>query len=177
MDSRLLPLVPVPDPSPQDLTPKERLVHELLVFEGLTDGEMAERLGMTERAVKFHVQNLLQKTRAPDRFKMAVAFWRAWSGYDRRVADAPRPVRLRDDPKSTSRKRGAAKKASGRKTKKSSKTARKQKSVAKKKAVAKTAATKKKKTSRGTAAKSTGARRGSAAKAAARPAPKRRARR
>ncbi|MEL6190106.1 MAG: helix-turn-helix transcriptional regulator, partial [Myxococcota bacterium] len=58
------------------LTPKEQLVHDLLVYEGLTDGEMAERLGMTERAVKFHVQNLLQKTQAPDRFKMAVAFWR-----------------------------------------------------------------------------------------------------
>lgn len=80
-----------------ELTPKERLVHDLLVFEGLTDGEMAERLGMTERAIKFHVQNLLQKTLAPDRFKMAVAFWRAWSGYDEQVDDAPLPVRRRDD--------------------------------------------------------------------------------
>lgn len=90
--------VVMPEISPVELTPKERLVHELLVLEGLTDGEMAQRLGMTERAVKFHVQNLLQKTAAPDRFKMAVAFWRAWSGYDEQVEDAARPVRRRDDP-------------------------------------------------------------------------------
>ena len=119
------------------LTPKEQLVHDLLVYEGLTDGEMAERLGMTERAVKFHVQNLLQKTQAPDRFKMAVAFWRSTSGWDRKNRSVP-PVRRRDDapvPRGrASAKRGAAKKkASGKKKAAARKTSTRKKGTSKRK--------------------------------------------
>lgn len=179
------------------LTPKEQLVHELLVLEGLTDGEMAERLGMTERAVKFHVQNILQKTRAPDRFKMAVAFWREWSGYDEHVDDAPPAVKTRDDGRAS--KRGAAKKA-GRKKATATKSAKKApakrgakkapaKKAAAKKAPAKKAAAKKApaKKSRGTAKSTKTAARGrapakartsrSAPKAAVKPAARRPAKR
>ncbi len=86
-----------PEDDIPELTPREREIHSLLVLEGLTDSEMAVRLGMSERAVKFHVQNLLRKAQAPDRFKMAVAFWRAWSGYDEQADVAPKPVRRRGE--------------------------------------------------------------------------------
>lgn len=134
MESRYF-LVTVREPEltwVEQLTPKERLVHDLLVFEGLTDGEMADRLGMTERAVKFHVQNLLQKTQAPDRFKMAVAFWRAWSDYDAIVDEAPPPVRRRGAKESSSARGGARRGHGGAK-----------KSVGKKKASGKKASPKK----------------------------------
>ena len=118
------------------LTPKEQLVHDLLVFEGLTDGEMAQRLGMTERAVKFHVQNLLQKTQAPDRFKMAVAFWRATSGWNRKNRSVP-AVRRRDEASASSRRRGP--KAASRSVARKKKT-----TAAKKKPAARKSSTRKK---------------------------------
>ena len=140
------PPVPLTEPSMVELTPKERLVHDLLVFEGLTDGEMAQRLGMTERAIKFHVQNLLQKTQAPDRFKMAVAFWREWSGYDEQVPDAPRPVRRRDDRPNGARRAAALRKKvrSGRKAAYKRKSMTNAKVSSKKKSAQKASAVRKK---------------------------------
>ncbi|MBX2810316.1 MAG: LuxR C-terminal-related transcriptional regulator [Myxococcales bacterium] len=148
--------VPSSEPSMVELTPKERLVHDLLVFEGLTDGEMAERLGMSERAIKFHVQNLLQKTQAPDRFKMAVAFWREWSGYDEQVPDAPRPVRKRTDmPFGSRRAKPAKKKFVGKKKARApQKIASKKKGAAEKKVAPKTSASRKKAVSLAKASKS-----------------------
>ncbi len=61
----------------QSLTPREWQVFELIVHEGLTNREIGERLGITERVVKFHSTNVLHKMRAPDRLKMTVSYWQA----------------------------------------------------------------------------------------------------
>ncbi|MDQ2970452.1 MAG: helix-turn-helix transcriptional regulator [Acidobacteriota bacterium] len=42
------------------MSPREREVHELLM-ENLSNKEIAKRLHMSERTVKFHVSNLLGK--------------------------------------------------------------------------------------------------------------------
>ena len=52
------------DPSP--LTPRELEVLQLLT-EGLTNAEIGERLGLSSRTIKTHVQNLLAKLDVPDR--------------------------------------------------------------------------------------------------------------
>jgi DNA-binding NarL/FixJ family response regulator len=62
---------PTGAPRPSDLTPRERDVLALLV-EGLANKQIARRLGVTEKTVKTHVSNILQKLRAADRTQAAV---------------------------------------------------------------------------------------------------------
>lgn len=59
------------------LTETEEQVLELIVREGYSNEELAAELGTTTRTAKFHVGNLLRKTAATDRLKLAVGFWRA----------------------------------------------------------------------------------------------------
>ncbi len=54
------------DAEGSSLTPRELEVLQLLA-EGLTNQEVAGRLGLSARTVKTHVQNLLNKLDAPDR--------------------------------------------------------------------------------------------------------------
>jgi DNA-binding NarL/FixJ family response regulator len=51
---------------PMALTPRERGVLELLA-QGSSNKDIARRLGMTERTVKFHVSSILTKLRAANR--------------------------------------------------------------------------------------------------------------
>lgn len=67
-------------PHAGDLQPAyrtEEQVLELIVREGYSNEELAAELGTTTRTAKFHVGNLLRKTAATDRLKLAVGFWRA----------------------------------------------------------------------------------------------------
>lgn len=57
---------PSPQPAPEELTPREFDVLEL-VAEGETNGEIAERLAVSENTVKFHMKNILQKLQASNR--------------------------------------------------------------------------------------------------------------
>jgi DNA-binding NarL/FixJ family response regulator len=58
-------------PRPRDFTPRERDVLRLVV-EGLANKQVARRLGITEKTVKTHVSNILQKLGAADRTQAAV---------------------------------------------------------------------------------------------------------
>jgi DNA-binding CsgD family transcriptional regulator len=51
-------------------TARERAISKF-IREGLANKEIAAVLGITERGVKFHVSNLLQKTGAPNRYRLA----------------------------------------------------------------------------------------------------------
>ncbi|HXM80176.1 MAG TPA: helix-turn-helix transcriptional regulator, partial [Thermoanaerobaculia bacterium] len=51
---------PGPSTALVPLSPREREVHELLM-ENLSNKEIAKRLIVSERTVKFHVSNLLEK--------------------------------------------------------------------------------------------------------------------
>jgi DNA-binding NarL/FixJ family response regulator len=65
-------------PAPLEmLTVREREVFDLIVKEGLNNTEIAERLGITQRAAKFHASNVLRKMGTPDRLKLAVMFWQS----------------------------------------------------------------------------------------------------
>jgi NarL family two-component system response regulator LiaR len=58
-------------PRPRDFTPRELDVLRLVV-EGLANKQAARRLGITEKTVKTHVSNILQKLGAADRTQAAV---------------------------------------------------------------------------------------------------------
>lgn len=70
-----------PTPSPlSTLSPRERDVLELIA-EGLSNADIAVRLGIGEKTVKTHVSNLLAKLELSDRTQVAVAAWReGWVG-------------------------------------------------------------------------------------------------
>jgi DNA-binding NarL/FixJ family response regulator len=65
---------PVPSLSPvrpQELTGREREVLELLAH-GLSNGEIAQSLTLSEHTVKTHVQNMLHKLRLRNRVHAAI---------------------------------------------------------------------------------------------------------
>ena len=64
-------------PALELLTDREREVFDLIVKEGLNNTEIADRLGITQRAAKFHASNVLKKMGTPDRLKLTVMFWQA----------------------------------------------------------------------------------------------------
>ena len=47
-----------------------------LVADGLTNLEIASRLGLSDKTVKSHVSNILAKLRLPDRTQAAVFAWK-----------------------------------------------------------------------------------------------------
>lgn len=55
----------------QQLTQVERLVYDGIIS-GLTNKEIGEQLGSTERTVKFHTTNVLKKARVRSRTQLAV---------------------------------------------------------------------------------------------------------
>ncbi len=57
---------PSPQPAPEELTPRECEVLEL-VAQGATNAEIADQLTVTENTVKFHMKNILQKLHASNR--------------------------------------------------------------------------------------------------------------
>jgi DNA-binding CsgD family transcriptional regulator len=61
----------------EDLTPREREVISLM-GRGLTNGQIAERLGIGFETVKWHVSHIMSKTDAATR-EDAVREWRAWN--------------------------------------------------------------------------------------------------
>lgn len=56
------------------LSPREREVFELLLY-GFTADEIAERLGVSTRTVKFHQKNVLQKLDADSRLDLFRVFF------------------------------------------------------------------------------------------------------
>jgi len=58
-----------------ELTPRELEVLKLIA-EGLTNADIAERLGVAEKTVKGHVGNVLSKLQVHDRTQAAVYAWR-----------------------------------------------------------------------------------------------------
>lgn len=54
------------EPTPDDLTPREREVLEL-VAQGATNAEIADQLGVSENTIKFHMKNILQKLHVRNR--------------------------------------------------------------------------------------------------------------
>jgi DNA-binding NarL/FixJ family response regulator len=56
-----------------DLTPREREVWTL-VASGLTNPQIAERLGLSDNTVKFHVQHLFSKLRVKNRTEAALKY-------------------------------------------------------------------------------------------------------
>ena len=60
-------------PGPGDLTPREREVWTL-VASGLTNPQIAERLGLSDNTVKFHVQHLFSKLGVKNRTEAALRY-------------------------------------------------------------------------------------------------------
>ena len=56
------------------LSPREREVFELLLY-GFTADEIAEKLGVSARTVKFHQQNVLEKLDADSRLDLFRLFF------------------------------------------------------------------------------------------------------
>jgi DNA-binding NarL/FixJ family response regulator len=61
--------------APGDLTPREREVWALMAA-GLTNPQIAERLGLSDNTVKFHVQHLFSKLGVKNRTEAALRFAR-----------------------------------------------------------------------------------------------------
>jgi DNA-binding NarL/FixJ family response regulator len=59
--------------APGELTPREREVWALIAG-GLTNPEIAERLGLSDNTVKFHVQHLFSKLRVKNRTEAALKY-------------------------------------------------------------------------------------------------------
>jgi len=59
--------------APGDLTPREREVWALMAA-GLTNPEIAERLGLSDNTIKFHVQHLFSKLGVKNRTEAALKF-------------------------------------------------------------------------------------------------------
>ena len=59
--------------APGELTPREREVWAL-VAAGLTNPKIAERLGLSDNTVKFHVQHLFSKLGVKNRTEAALKF-------------------------------------------------------------------------------------------------------
>jgi two-component system, NarL family, response regulator LiaR len=57
----------------------------MLIADGLSNARIAERLSISEKTVKNHVSNLLEKLQLEDRTQAAVYAWR--EGYKSRVSD------------------------------------------------------------------------------------------
>ena len=55
------------------LTPQEMDIFKLVSL-GLTNDEISEKLGLNRKIVKFHVDNLLSKTKTNDRTKLAILY-------------------------------------------------------------------------------------------------------
>jgi DNA-binding NarL/FixJ family response regulator len=61
------------------LTPREYQV-AMLVARGLTNKEIAHRLGVTEGTVKLHVHNILRKLGARNRYALCLLYGHATTG-------------------------------------------------------------------------------------------------
>ena len=59
--------------APGELTPREREVWTLIAG-GLTNPQIAERLGLSDNTVKFHVQHLFSKLRVKNRTEAALKY-------------------------------------------------------------------------------------------------------
>jgi DNA-binding NarL/FixJ family response regulator len=73
-------LVAPPTPAPHPFSPREYEVLTL-VAQGLTNREIAYRLGISDRTVQFHVNAIFNKTGAQSRTEaVALALTRRWLG-------------------------------------------------------------------------------------------------
>lgn len=78
--ARLLPRLSAPPPDTAELTAREREILALFV-EGLTNADIAERLGVSVHTVRNHVQNLLAKLGAHSKLEaLAIALRRGLVG-------------------------------------------------------------------------------------------------
>ena len=67
-----------PPPAPHPFSPRERQVHGLAA-EGLTNKEIAYRLGLSERTVQFHMNSVFNKTGTGSRTEaVALALRSGW---------------------------------------------------------------------------------------------------
>ena len=57
---------------PMNLTPREQEVYQLIVEEGISRQELADRLGIALQTVVRHIYSLLQKTGADSQLQMVV---------------------------------------------------------------------------------------------------------
>jgi DNA-binding CsgD family transcriptional regulator len=58
------------------LSPQEQRVFDQIVKHALENEEIAERLGSTHRAVKFHVSNIMRKFGVPNRERLILLYWK-----------------------------------------------------------------------------------------------------
>lgn len=79
---------PQPGPDFEELTGRERAVLELLA-EGLTNTEIAERMGISGKTVSNNVSNILSKLQAADRARLMLLALEAGLGRQERGADEP----------------------------------------------------------------------------------------
>lgn len=68
--------VPAHDPSGLPLTPRELQVLRLAAS-GLTNGEVAARVGVSVHAVKFHLASVYRKLGVANRTQAAIALYRS----------------------------------------------------------------------------------------------------
>lgn len=78
MPPRIPPTIGARDMREADLTPREQEVLRMLL-DGLSNGRMATRLGVTTRTVKYHVTNVLRKLGASSRISLLASFRRTLS--------------------------------------------------------------------------------------------------
>jgi two-component system, NarL family, nitrate/nitrite response regulator NarL len=67
---------PKPDPVLSLSESEERTLR--LIAEGLTNREIGERMGVTEKTIKFHVGNILKKLNVKNRVEAALIAKKAW---------------------------------------------------------------------------------------------------